>query len=280
MKKILCALIVCMLICAAAMAEMPGFFCPESAVPFGIDQQISIDLDGDDQEESLVLRLEGVEFEENLGLYVFGVDGDVYPCKMPASVFIGAYVSDIDANGKAEIFVCGDMYSDDYYTWCLNYTADVGLSPVPFDGMDRGYLSDESADMGYGMITAADGASITLTGSQDILGTQMMDRSFTLKDGRFQMDDGLFVTHNPDWEYHNLVAAKEIPAMIEGKEGSILPGEEIVVTAGDLQSIVHFEMKDGRSGSLAVSLNDEYGWGFFIDGVPEDECFEWIPYAD
>ncbi len=280
-KKIICGGLAALAIGAAALAEMPEAIYPEGALPFGIDEQIPIDLDGNGAEESMVLRLEGVELEENLGLYVFGSDGDVYSYKIPISVFEMAYAQDVDGDGAMEIFLCGDMCSDDYATWCLHYTPDVGLNPVPFAAMTRGYLAEaEQMDYGYGMITAASGASITLTGSQDVLGTWMMSRSFTLQNGAFQLEDGLWKIPNPDWEYTILKTARDLPAIFEDGAGTIPTGEEILILESDLQSMVHFEMQDGRSGRLEIAFNAENGWGFSIDGMPEEECFEWIPYAD
>lgn len=280
-KKMICGGLAAMAICTAALAEMPEAIYAEGALPFAIDEQIQIDLDGDGHDESMVLRLEGVELEENLGLYVFGTDGDVYSYKIPISVFEIAYAQDVDGDGTMEIFLCGDMCSDDYATWCLHYTPDVGLDPVPFEALARGYHAEnEQMDYGYGMITGASGASITLTGSQDVLGTWMMSRSFTLKNGAFQMDEGLWTIPSPDWEYTILKTARDLPASFENGAGTIPSGTEILILESDLQSIVYFEMQDGRRGSLEIAANTENGWGFFINGISEEECFEWIPYAD
>ena len=37
---------------------------------------------------------------------------------------------------------------------------------------------------------------------------------------------------------------------------------------------------DGVTGVLAIARNYERDCGRLVDGIPEDECFEVIPYAD
>jgi len=153
--------------------------------------------------------------------------------------------------------------------------------------VNRGEAEEGYCDNGYGMVTAVDGDSIILTGSQDVLGTWMASRTFSLQNGQFETaDDGYFrmldITADAEiWEYFCLIPTVEIAAKFsDGSEGKIMPGEKFVVTMSDRTSTVHFETQDGKTGSFEIAPNDEYGWGSLIGGVSEDECFEYVPYAD
>ena len=55
-------------------------------------------------------------------------------------------------------------------------------------------------------------------------------------------------------------------------------GTKYYVRATDLENFVDMELSDGRRCRLAVKKSDK-GWGFEIDGVYEEDCFEFIPYA-
>ena len=38
--------------------------------------------------------------------------------------------------------------------------------------------------------------------------------------------------------------------------------------------------EDGMEGVLSISENYEAGWGHLVNDIPEEELFEYIPYAD
>ena len=62
--------------------------------------------------------------------------------------------------------------------------------------------------------------------------------------------------------------------------GTLQPGDKILIVASDKQDMAQFITPDGTEGVLAISPNYEKGWGLLVDGVSEDECFEYVPYAD
>ena len=41
-----------------------------------------------------------------------------------------------------------------------------------------------------------------------------------------------------------------------------------------------FITRDGRAGTLQISDNFEKGWGILVAGIPEEDLFEFVPYAD
>jgi len=192
---------------------------------------------------------------------------------------------EIDYTYNGQDLTYDDFYSDDYCTYAFNYSAEGGLKTLNFKNVNRGEAEEGYCDNGYGMVTAVDGDSIILTGSQDVLGTWMASRTFSLQNGQFETaDDGYFrmldITADAEiWEYFCLIPTVEIAAKFsDGSEGKIMPGEKFVVTMSDRTSTVHFETQDGKTGSFEIAPNDEYGWGSLIGGVSEDECFEYCAY--
>ena len=80
-----------------------------------------------------------------------------------------------------------------------------------------------------------------------------------------------------------LVSTRELPVtMMEAdgseKEEKLPVGTKYYVRATDLENFVDMELSDGRRCRLTVKKSDK-GWGFEIDGVYEEDCFEFIPYA-
>ncbi len=246
-----------------------------------------VDLDGDGKPEILQPKMEGIEEESRLVLYVTGSDCAVYSYATDIHFSKGVYAVDVDGDGKVEILLSGDQYSDDYFTWCLRYDPESGLIPLQFADANRGENTDEYFDSGYGMIIGIDNGSLTLLGSQDVLGTWMASRVFTLKDGRFELEDGgLWKMYDATgeaetWEYGCLTLIKDLDVNFEdGSTGALHAGDKLVVTQSDKVSIVYFQTEDGRRGSFPVEPNAQEGYGLLIYGAPDYDAFEYLPYAD
>ena len=241
MKRISALLLILCLLALPALAE------PEPA-KLALDEPLAIDLDGDGTEETVSWTLEMGEYEE-----------------------------------------CVHVMSDDYITYCLRWDG-AGLYELLFPDCSRAQNTDGYYKEGYGQITAIDGNRVTLSGSQDMLGTWFAERTVTLSaHDRFEFaDDGLWV-RNLDgmdddslWGYAALTAAVPLEyADAEGNPaGTHQPGDKLLVCATDKETFVRFLTPDGTEGTLAISRNYEQGWGWLVDGTPEEDCFEHIPYAD
>lgn len=285
MKKIFSIMLALALLCGMALAVelVPA----AQGDVFALNERTPVDLDGDGAMEEVLLQMEGIEEEQYLALYVFGSDGAVYNYEMYVSMLVSAFAHDLDGDGNRELFICCDFYSDDYLTYCMGYDMDDGLSLIQFADAAREASDTPYTDSGYGLITAIDGNQITMTGSQDVLGTWFASRVFALEDGRFELaDDGLWrmmdITGDPDtWEYSCLELMQDLPVTLEdGGEGMLKVGEKFVVTRSDRESEVYFITRDGVKGSFAIEPDMERGWGSLIHGASEDEWFEYVPYAD
>ena len=286
MKRLLtCVLIISILaLSVPALGEPAAGFdpIPESAT-------IAVDLDGDGAEEAVSWAMAPGKYDEKvLTLTVEAADGaaQTYPTDILGEDAV--YIVDLDGDGAQEILMTGDVMSDDYYTWCLRYDRGA-LYEVLFPDSCRGEVSEGYYKHGYGRIVALGDNSITLSGSQDVLGTWFASRDVSLApSGHFEFsDDGLWRRDpgDPDdadlWEYAMTVSQPLPYSDLQGNPaGTLEPGAKIRVYATDKREVAHFLSQDGVTGILAISHDYERGWGWLVDGIPEDEYFNAILYAD
>lgn len=277
---------------AADAEEFEDYEEEEEPVELGSGQKLEmdevyyLDLDGDGTEEIVRAKMMENDEDENLSLLV-ETDELIYNYDSYVISDEAAYAADLDGDGRMEILLSGDEASYDYFTWCLKFSREEGLQPIPFADANRGENTDEYFDSGYGRVAAIDGNQLTLVGSQDALGTWMCSRQFTLRDGRFELDDGGVwnVAENFDdpeiWEYRSLNVTKELPVTLEDGAESTLPvGTRFLITSTDKQSFVTYQTQQGDRGKISITPNTEEGWGFLIDGASEYDYFEFVPYAD
>lgn len=283
MKKMMAWLLVFMMIgCASAEMETP-----ENTIPLIPNEKIEIDLDGDGEAEKLTLRMDGVEYESCLRLIIEGSDGAANVYDTMIEYPMSCFCMDMDGDGKQEILLSGDIASDDYFTYCLNYDLETGIHAFSFADASRGANTDEYQSEGYGRIVALNGNTITLRGSQDVLGTWMADRTFTLENGVFELNDGgkwiipFDAEAEFEWDYGCLNPIKEVPVTFsDGSTGTLAAGEKFVITGTDKVSFAEFITQDGRTGSILIAENTQEGWGYEINGEADYTYFEYIPYAD
>lgn len=280
MKKTLALLLLLALAAMPALAEEP--LAPAAG------EAVAVDLDGDGAGESISWAYAPGDYDEVVTLTVTAADGA--SCEYATEIVWNEVVDivDLDGDGQWEILVSGDVMSDDYCAWCLRWDGDA-LYEVLFPDSGRVSATDGYYLTGYGQITAISGNAVTLSGSQDVLGTWFGARTFELgPHDRFEFcDDGLWVRDIEEiddglWEYGALTVAAPLEyADLDGNPaGTLQPGDKILIVASDKQDMAQFITPDGTEGVLAISPNYEKGWGLLVDGVSEDECFEYVPYAD
>lgn len=285
MKKTLAMLLAILMLPAGAMAQEAEI----QAVQIPENTCTQIDLNGDGENETVSWLMKPGEYDSHMHFYVQNAAYNSFSFETPLIWGSSVYIADVDADGNMEIFISGDMASDDYYTYCLQYSAE-GLNAVNFKDVMRGGEHVGYYDYGYGYVSAISDGVVTLTGSQDALGTYMASRQFALVDGQFETcDDGLWhfrydVTNEDAWNYRALNPIAEIPAVFiddenQAIESKLLVGERIMITASDTRSIAYFITEDGARGYLNIQRNTQ-SWGFLVGGVSENDLFEFVPYAD
>ena len=285
MKKWLAILLAAMLLCGAALAEYIETEL-NGAQRLEVDEVYEIDLDGDGKPETVRSQMQGFDEENHLQLLVENGE-QIYFYDTYIYYPDGIYVTDMDGDGIPEILLCGDELSADYFSWCLKFDAEQGLTNIPFADASRGENSDDYQDCGYGRIIKIDGSTLTMMGTQDALGTYWCTREFTLRDGNFELDDDgiwhvVVDTSNPDtWEYAYLELIRELDVTLEdGSEATLPVGEKFVITETDKVSYVGFETQSGTRGTFPIEFDETEGWGFKIHDINEYEYFDYIPYAD
>lgn len=250
------------------------------------DSAMAVDLDGDGAAESVSWTMAPGDYDDTLRLTVMPEGGEPIVWDTDILYQAAVYVTDLDGDGQMEILLTGDIMSADYYTVCLHY-ADGALHALSFADANRGENTDGYFEMGYGLITETGDGRITLVGSQDVLGTWMAARTFTLEDGRFELNDGGIWLRTDDlddrdlWEYAALTPVTAITYTDDaGSEAVLSPGEKIAITASNKVDAAWFTTQDGKTGRLSIAANVEAGWGYLVNGVPESDLFEFVPYAD
>ena len=274
----------------ALVASLPCLAEAEAPRALAEGEALSVDLDGDGAEEALRWEMVPGEYDEMLTLHVAGADGA--EIDYPTDILWGGavYVADLNGDGAQEILLTGDLMSDDYCTWCLHY-AGGALHEVLFPDCSRGDSGDGYYKVGFGGIYAIDGNRLTLAGSQDVLGTWSGARTLALTPWeRFEFDDdGLWqrTVEGGDtaslWEYGALTLKVSLPwrsAPGGDQAGTLSPGDRIVVYASDKLEWVWFATPEGDTGVLAISPDYDRGWGLRGEGIPEEDCFGQLFYAD
>ena len=287
MKKLFAIMTAAALAAAGAGCAENTDMAMNNGAALALDQRLEIDLNGDGEAEQVLIRLQGPEEEQTVSVFVTASDGAMYTYDTDVMWLSDAWATDLDGDGQMEILISGDEMSDDYFTWCLRFDDEAGLVALEFADANRGENTDGYFDAGYGAVTAIDGNRLTMVGSQDVLGTWMAARTFTLKDGRFELEDGglwkLLSGEDEEemWEYGSLTLTAELPVTLsDGSDDVLRKDDQLVITQTDKVSIVYFRTRDGREGSFPIEPNLEEGWGSLVNGVPEYDLFEYLPYAD
>ena len=244
----------------------------------------SVDLDGDGQNEVVDL--------------VTYTPADGYPCwavtvhrggeviraetEIPDDMEHDLWTGDIDEDGRYELFFHGDMASADYviYAWRCD------LSPIPFDPDDRlvrwNEENEDESNVFAGYVDGFEDGHIVIEGVVDMLGTHWGVRNFAIG------EDGTIGPVSTVWSFDEeedraLTVTRELTAYRAatrkdpGEAFTLTPGEKIVVTASDGCERMWFETDEGKSGVLLLTPDRDDMW--LIDGVPEADFFESLPYS-
>lgn len=280
MKKWMMLLISAALLFTAASAEGED---PVQKLETGKDYKL--DLNGDGIDETVCAKMESFDREGALQIQVRTENGPHY---YDTYIIFNEeiYAADVDGDGVCELLVTGDEASADYFTWCLKFNPEKGIYAVPFANADRGVTSDEYFDAGYGRIESIEGNVITVSGSRDTLGTWWCGWQYALRDGRFELVDGRRwkvveeVDESEVWEFRCLTLTRELEmTTADGDAVTLQPGEKFTITEFDEDSAL-IRTQSGLTGILNIAPDEERGWGSLINGISEDEYFEFVPYAD
>ncbi len=212
-------------------------------------------------QQSFVLRIQK-------GSDVFDTGFEEPDVSYPASFNAHIWLADLDADGYPEVYFNGNMNGDQYV---LNVWSLKSGTPalIPFE--DQIFLEAE-------IITVSD-ISLQLESTQDVLGSYSAIRAYALQNGVLMPLGDAWQIVPANTSYSRLSVVKDIPVTLDDGTASVFgPGTILQVTGTDGKSFVDVVTSDGVTGRIAVE-QPAGDWQWYIDGEPELEYFELVPYA-
>lgn len=228
-------------------------------------QKLDCDLNGDGEIETV--EIESVKVNEYMEYRTLRVSGGGLSISAGETMIqYGARIclTDLEYDGVYEIFLSGDVASDDYITYGCRWTGS-SLAPISFAAEDGG-----SAYSMNGCVVETGTGLFWISDHLFMLGTYLGYRAFTMGiDDRIEPADGYIweFRDNDFWLETAADLTEELPA-----------GTKIRLTGADGVSQVWYVTEDGREGSLSLSESEDK-WGWCINGLHELECFVMLPYA-
>ena len=212
-------------------------------------------------QQSFILRIQK-------GAEVFDTGMDEGELSYPPSFNARIWLADLDADACPEIYFCGDMASDDYVlnVWsCKSGTPEL----IPFE--DQLFLEASILSISEG--------SLQLESTQDVLGSYEAVRAYVLHDGVLVPLGDAWQIVPANTSYSRLSLVRDLPVTLDdGTESTFGPGTILQVTGTDGKSFVDVITEDGVTGRIAIT-QPAGDWQWYINGEPELEYFELVPYA-
>lgn len=212
-------------------------------------------------QQSFILRIQK-------GTEVFDTGMDEGELSYPPSFNARIWLADLDADACPEIYFCGDMSSDDYVlnAWsCKSGTPEL----IPFE--DQLFLKASILSISEG--------SLQLESTQDVLGSYEAVRAYVLHDGVLVPLGDAWQIVPANTSYSRLSLVRDLPVTLDdGTESTFGPGTILQVTGTDGKSFVDVITEDGVTGRIAIT-QPAGDWQWYINGEPELEYFELVPYA-
>ena len=77
-----------------------------------------------------------------------------------------------------------------------------------------------------------------------------------------------------------LTAKADLPIILNEAESVLPSGSHITLTATDGESYVKFTIQEtGQCGTLQLQRGTGESYAVYINGMNENDCFEFLPYA-
>ena len=234
-------------------ADLDGCGTPESVQLLRIWDQYD--------QQSFVLRI-------HKGSDVFDTGFVEAEATYPASINAHIWLADLDTDGYPEVYFNGNMNGDQYVlnVWSLK-TGTPQL--IPFE--DQTFM--EAAIIGVS------DNSLQLESTQNVLGSYSAIRAYALHDDVLTPLGDAWQIVPANTSYSRMTVVMDIPVTLDDGTQSVFgPGTVLQVTGTDGKSFVDVITNDGVTGRIAVE-QPAGDWQWYIDGKPELEYFELVPYA-
>lgn len=129
----------------------------------------------------------------------------------------------------------------------------------------------------------ADTDQLTLRVKLDVLGSYLTLMDYGLgEDGKLTQQEEFFRVDSDGWAWRTMTTVQELPVTIDGEETVLPAGSRIRITATDNIGTALFynesTMEDGEIHYTRGDSEDD-SWVIYIDGKPDNEYFDMVPYA-
>lgn len=241
------------------------------------------DLDGDGQAEIVDLTtLPGTDGQPRWTVSVQkGEEVKLFQTDILDDMPYDLWVGDLDEDGQYELFFHGDLASDDYVIYAWRYDLSL-LFFEPDDRFVRWNEQEGESTVFAGAIEGFEDGHIIVLGAVDMLGTHWGVRTMAIG------EDGIIGPVSTVWTFDEdmdraltvkrALTAYSARARKDPGEAFVLePGTKIVPLCSDGQERMWFETDKGKGGVLLLVPDEEDMW--LIDGTPEADCFEELPYS-
>ncbi len=157
-----------------------------------------------------------------------------------------------------------DFASDDYVTYVFCMT----------DG-----VPEKVAEIG----AAIDAGNISSQGIKMESWVYLLGTYGGVKNYNFD-ETGKLVTEDEEYILEKntvvLTTKVDLPIVLDETEAVLPAGSHIVLTATDGESYVKFTIQEtGQCGTLQVKRGEDESYALYINGMNENDCFEFLPYA-
>lgn len=165
-------------------------------------------------------------------------------------------------DGRSFLFISIDAMSDDY----ISFAYEITNGEIT--------LCEKINDVEF-MLEGSSFTNISAKKHVDALGSYIAQTSYSLhEDGTLtESQDIMPILH----KNFLMTVTKELPVSMDGVETTLSTGTQLYITGTDGNSIVSFETTDGRTGTISIEKQDN--WGYNINGISENDYFEMVPYA-
>lgn len=173
-------------------------------------------------------------------------------------------------DGRSFVLFDADYASDDYVTFLYEITGGVIKEGNRLEGIS---LSDGAINTEL----------LTLRMSLNVFGTYygMMDYKID-ENGMLAQQSDIFRIMGNDSDAYLLTVIQDLPVTIDGRETILPAGSRIRITGTDNQGLAYFRVDEsGEEGSILYERGDgaDDTWTLYVNGRPETDYFEMLPYA-
>lgn len=237
-------------------AYLPGN--QEGVALFKQNQEVYLSLPGAEEEVPMMLRSELKDDFMYNSLWLGNDEEQLQDYVVVQNAYI------VRTDGEIYCMVEVDEASDDYKTYIFRVTEGT------LEKVDEIYAA---IDMGN--ISAYE---IRMETAIYFLGTYGGVKSYHFdENGDFVTEDSEYLLYKNEYA---LTTTVDLPVTLEGAQSILPAGSHIILNATDDETYVKFTIQEtGQTGVLQAERDENDYYNLSINGMNENDCFEFLPYA-